>query len=149
MITKNRIGGLLILAFCVTYWLLIDNIRLMPFQEGQAFTARTIPQLLAILGIGLSLIVIVLPGGGRLSLRGYDFWRVGAFLLLMSAYGFTVRPLGFLISTSLFLMIGFTLLGERRLWMSAGIAIPLVVLFWILMTQGLEVFIAPWPAALR
>jgi putative tricarboxylic transport membrane protein len=46
-------------------------------------------------------------------------------------------------------MIGFTLLGERRLWMSAGIAIPLVVLFWILMTQGLEVFIAPWPAALR
>ena len=146
MLTKNRIGGALLLAFCLLYWWLIADIRLLPFQRGQAFTAQTIPRLLAILGTGLALLCIVLPGDGeRLRLRGLDWARVAAALGFMSLYGLTVRPLGFLIATTVFLMAGFTLLGERRWWMSALVAVPLVVGFWVLMTQGLDVYIAPWP----
>ena len=148
--TKNRIGGLLLLAFCLSYAWLIQDIRLLPFQRGQAFTARTMPEVLAALGAGLALLTIVLPGdGARPQLRGLDWRRTALFLVLMSAYGLTIRPLGFLIATSAFLMIGFFILGERRSWMLAAVAVPLVVAFWVLMTQALDVYIAPWPAGLN
>ena len=146
MLTKDRIGGALILAFCLFYAWKIGDIRLLPFQMGDAFTAKTLPTALAALGIGLALLLIVLPGrSAPPALRGQDWGRVAFFLALMSAYGMTVRPLGFLISTILFLAIGFFVLGERRPWMLAAVAVPLVVLFWVLMTQGLDVYIAPLP----
>ena len=146
LLTKNRIGGALLLVFCLLYWWKIGDIRLLPFQRGQAFTAQTIPRLLAILGTGLAILCIVLPSVEKPRWRGLDWARVAAFLGLMSLYGLTVRPLGFLLATSVFLMAGFTLLGERRIWMSALVAVPLVVAFWVLMTQGLDVYIAPLPA---
>lgn len=146
MLTKARVGGALILAFCLLYAWLIGDIRLLPFQRGQAFTARTMPTVLAALGVGLSLAVILQPGGERPDLRGLSWGRVVLFLGLMSLYGFTVRPMGFIIATSAFLMTGFALLGERRVWMLALVAVPLVVGFWVLMTQGLDVYIDPWPA---
>lgn len=146
MLTRARIGGVLILAFCLTYAWLIADIRLLPFQRGQAFTARTMPQVLAALGVVLSLVVILQPGGERPAWRGLRWGRVALFLGLMSLYGLGVRPLGFLIATSAFLMVGFALLGERRVWMLAAVALPLVVAFWVLMTQGLEVWIDPWPS---
>ncbi|KIT16314.1 tripartite tricarboxylate transporter TctB family protein [Jannaschia aquimarina] len=150
MLTKTRIGGALLLVFCLTYWWLIRDIRLLPFQVNQAFTARTIPELLAIIGSGLAVLCLILPGSGeKPDLKGLDWPRVIGFLVLMSAYGLLIRPLGFLLSTTAFLMIGFTMLGERRIWISAAVAVPLVVGFWVLMTQGLDVYIAPLPAALN
>ncbi|MEO1103426.1 MAG: tripartite tricarboxylate transporter TctB family protein [Pseudomonadota bacterium] len=149
MLTKNRIGGVLLLAFCLAYALLIGDIRLLPFQEGQAFTARTMPTALSILGIALALLTIVLPHEkDGLGMKGAAWGRTVAFLVLMSIYGLAIRPAGFLIATSLFLMIGFALLGERRVWLLAIVALPIVVSFWVLMTQVLDVYIAPWPAAL-
>ncbi|MEM7709633.1 MAG: tripartite tricarboxylate transporter TctB family protein [Pseudomonadota bacterium] len=148
MLTKDRIGGALILAFCLFYAWKIGDIRLLPFQRGEAFTARTMPMVLAVLAVGLSAILLIKPGNGeRPAFRGLDWGRVGFFLAWMSAYGLTVRPLGFLISTILFLAVGFAVLGERRLWMLGAVAVPLVALFWLLMTQGLDVYIAPFPAA--
>lgn len=149
MLSKDRIGGVLLLAFCLAYARLIGDITLLPFQESNAFTAKTMPQALAALGVALSLWIIVFPAGsGRLALGGLALGRVALFLALMSAYGLAIRPMGFLISTSLFLMVGFALLGERRPLTLILAAVPLVVAFWVLMTQGLDVFIEPWPAAL-
>ena len=149
-ISKDRVGGLLLLAFCIAYAFLSQQIRLLPFQENVAFHARTMPEVLSVLGIGLSLVVIAFPGSKKqLDFTGYDWVKVALFLALMSAYGFTIRPLGFIVSTSLFLMIGFWLLGERRPLYLIAVAVPLVVLFWVLMTQGLDVFIEPLPSFLR
>ncbi|MDD9909539.1 MAG: tripartite tricarboxylate transporter TctB family protein [Ahrensia sp.] len=149
-LSRDRIGGVLLLLFCGIYALKIGDIRLLPFQANQAFTPRTIPEVLAVLGVGLSLLVVIFPSDNEnLSLRGLN-WPLGlAFLVLMSAYGFTVRPLGFLLATSLFLMIGFAMLGERSPAKLLLVAVPLVVAFWVLMNYGLSVFIEPLPAFLR
>lgn len=149
-LSKDRIGGALLLLFCIVYGLLSQNIRLLPFQENVAFHARTMPEVLSVLGIGLSLLVIAFPGSHKKpELTGYN-WLIGAaFLALMSLYGLTIRPLGFILSTSLFLMIGFAILGERRPAILLAVAVPLVVAFWVLMTQGLDVFIEPLPEFLR
>lgn len=150
LLNKDRIGGLLLLAFSVTYGLLSQKIHLLPFQANSAFHARTMPEVLSVLAIGLSLLVIVFPGSHEKPKFSGLNWGLGfAFLALMSAYGFLVRPLGFLIATSLFLMIGFAMLGERKIWRLVLVAVPAVVAFWALMTIGLDVFIEPLPHFLR
>lgn len=149
-LTKDRIGGLLLLAFCLFYYSKIGDIRVLPFQANQAFTPRTIPQALAVLGIILSIAIVIFPSNReRLSLSEMN-WPLGlAFLALMSVYGLTVRPAGFLLSTSLFLMIGFAMLGERNPLKLFLVAVPLVVAFWALMNYGLSVYVAPLPIFLR
>ncbi len=150
LLCKDRIGGLLLLAFSITYGLLSQNIHLLPFQANAAFHARTMPEVLAVMATGLSLLIILFPA----SLEAPRFsglnWGLGfAFLALMSAYGFLVRPMGFLLATSLFLMIGFAMLGERKVWRLVLVAVPAVVAFWALMTIGLDVFIEPLPSFMK
>lgn len=150
LLNKDRIGGLLLLCFSIAYAFLSQKIHLLPFQANSAFHARTMPEVLSVLAIGLSILVIVFPGTKDAPRFGGLKWHLGfAFLLLMSAYGFTVRPLGFIISTSLFLMIGFAMLGERKLWKLVIVAVPTVVAFWALMTMGLDVFIEPLPQFMK
>ena len=117
---------------------------------NSAFHARTMPEVLAVLGIGLSILIIVFPSNKeRFSVSGLN-WPLGlAFLVLMSIYGFTVRPFGFLLSTSVFLIAGFAMLGERNIIKLLFVAVPLVVAFWALMNYGLSVFIEPLPFFLR
>ena len=148
-VTKDRLGGFLLLVFCCIYAWKIGEIRLLPFQANQAFTARTMPEVLAVLGVGLSIALIIFPGNKeRFSIRQLN-WPLGvAFLVLMSIYGISVRPLGFLLSTSLFLIAGFALLGERSPLKLVVVAVPLVVLFWALMHYGLDVTIRPLPSFL-
>ena len=150
ILSRDRIGGILLLLFCLTYAWLSQNIKLLPFQMNSAFHARTMPEVLAVLGVSLSLLVIIFPADDeKLSLHNLN-WPLGlAFLVLMSAYGFAVRPAGFLLATSLFLTIGFAMLGERSIAKLLLVAVPLVVAFWVLMNYGLSVFIEPLPSFLR
>lgn len=150
MLTRDRIGALIMLAFSLGYGVLIFQIPLLPFQAEAAFTARTMPQALAVLGAVLSLALLIKPGDDApLKLAGLQ-WKIAAGLcVLMLFYGFTVRPLGFLISTTIFLAGGFLMLGERRWWLVLVASVPVVVFFWVLMTQFLGVFIEPWPEFLQ
>ena len=100
--------------------------------------------------MALSLTLLLKPGPGEgIKTAGFRWGRAGLLCALMVAYGLAVRPAGFLISTSLFLIAGFLVLGERRPWLILVASIPIVVFFWVLMTQFLGVFIAPWPAFLE
>lgn len=150
MLTNDRIGGLLLLAFSLAYGLLTFDIPLLPFQAQAAFTARTMPEALSVLGIVLSLTMIVKPSSdARPEVAGFLWGRGAIICLVMVIYGLTVRPGGFLISTSLFLIAGILILGERRWWIVLVASVPVVVFFWVLMTQFLGVFIEPWPEFLR
>jgi putative tricarboxylic transport membrane protein len=102
LMTKDRIGALLMLAFSVAYGLLSYRIPLLPFQEAAAFTARTGPKALAVLGAALSLMLIVKPGGEAPETAGFN-WGRGAILCgLMLVYAATVRPFGFIPATTIF-----------------------------------------------
>ncbi len=150
MLTRDRIGALLLLAFSIFYGVRTLYIPLLPFQAEAAFTARSMPWALSVLGVVLSLALLVRRGtGARVETSGFQWRRAALLCALMVAYGLTVRPAGFLISTSLFLIGGFVILGERRIWLILAASIPIVVFFWVLMTQFLGVFIEPWPEFLK
>ncbi len=149
ILSKDRVGAMLLLAFCVGYGVMSQEIRMLPFQMNAAFHARTMPEALSVLGIVLALMLLIFPGSDtKPVLRGYNWLTAALVILLMFAYALTVRPAGFLLATTLFLMVGFALLGERRPLVLVGASAPIVVGFWLLMSEVLDVYVAPLPAFL-
>lgn len=147
--SRDRVGALLLLVFFVVYGYLSTRITLLPFQLNNAFHARTAPQFLTAAGIVLALFLLFKPSDLRpMDTSGMTFKRVGMLCVLMVFYGLTVRSLGFLAATTIFLAGGFWVMGERRWIVLVGASVPIVVGFWLLMTQALDVFVAPFPAFL-
>jgi putative tricarboxylic transport membrane protein len=58
-------------------------------------------------------------------------------------YGIGLIWLGFVLATSLFLLAGFYLLGERRKPILFGASFPFVTGFWLLLTKGLDIYLEP------
>ncbi|MFV2093249.1 MAG: hypothetical protein ACC634_09220, partial [Hyphomicrobiales bacterium] len=95
VLSKDRIGGFVLLIFCITYGVLSQQITLLPIQAKSAFNARTMPEVLTVLGIALSVLVIAFPGSSaRPQLAGYRWFQAVIFFTLMSFYGLAIRPLG-------------------------------------------------------
>ena len=143
---SNRIGGMILFVFSAAYAYLSTTIPLLPFQAQAAFTAKTLPEVLSVLGLVFSMVLIVSPGTEPApNVSSYYWGRAALICTMMVVYGLIIRKAGFVPSTITFLMCGFLLLGERRWTMMLLTSVILVVLFWALMTQVLDVHIAAWP----
>ncbi|WP_430470297.1 tripartite tricarboxylate transporter TctB family protein [Thalassospira lucentensis] len=147
-INRDKFGALLFLCLALIYGFYVDDIPLLFGDEDAPFNAQTLPNALAwILGV-VSFIQLVMPANqeaGNLSaaFRGLKWGRVVQLGVLMVFYGFTIRYLGFLISTTIFLVGGFAVLGERRIKVLLGASIPVVFIFWYLLTQLMGIYLAP------
>ena len=145
VMNRDRVGALILLVFSLVYGFYAFDIPLLPIQRRAAFTAQTMPIVLSVLGAGLSLALLLKPSHGRFEAPGFR-WGLGAAICgLMVLYGLTVRPLGFILSTSAFLIACMLVLGERRWLLIVGASVPIVVAFWALMALVLDVYVAPWP----
>ena len=92
MLNSNRTGGLLIGAFSVAYGAMTFQIPLLSFQAQAAFTARTMPEALSVLGLAFSLLLIVRPNSNaEPEVSGFLWGRAALVCLLMIAYGLTIR----------------------------------------------------------
>ena len=147
---REKVGALVMLLFSMAYGLLAFKIPLSFLAQNEFFTSRTMPYALAVLGMVLTLLILVLPTAdpeGKRSLkeetRGMD-WKTAILLVVgMIVYGLVMKWLGFIISSILFLLCGFYILGERRIKRMVLAAIPLVVFLWFVMSSLLGVYIAP------
>lgn len=146
-ISRTRIGGLFFLLLSVAYGYSATSITMFPGEEMEPFTARTLPYFLATLGGALSLYLLLFGRDGQRVDKGADTdldWQLAAsLLLLMIAYGLALEWLGFLVATTLFLVVGFWLLGERRVTILFSVAIPFTAGFWLLLTRALDIYLAP------
>lgn len=147
---REKIGALLLLLFSMAYGLLAFKIPLSFLAKQEFFTSRTMPYSLAVLGIVLSLAILILPTvdpQGKQTLReetrGMEWSKAVLLIVAMIVYGLTMKWLGFMLASILFLMAGFYVLGERRFKKMALVAIPLVILLWFVMSTLLGVYIAP------
>ena len=60
-----------------------QEIRLLPFQMNTAFHARTMPEALSVLGIGLALLLPIFPGSNAEPVvAGYN-WLTGLLAILL------------------------------------------------------------------
>ena len=142
-ITNDRIGGLIFLALSLGYGLSAMQIPMFPGDELEPFNARTLPYALAALGAVLSLLLLLAPGGERFRLPDMDWPLAAKLLLAMLGYGALLELLGFFLATSLFLLVGYWLLGERRPLMLLMCSFPLVAGFWLVLAKLLDIYLAP------
>ncbi len=143
----NLIATLVLFVLFAAYGLEALTIPLFPGQEDEPFEPRTMPLALAVAGLlltgmralQLSAIKHVDNGPARGSLN----WQPAIRLCLaMLAYGFLMVPAGFIVATTLFLLLGFLILGERRrsilLFLPAGFSVA----FFLVMTEGLGLYLS-------
>jgi putative tricarboxylic transport membrane protein len=144
-LSKERIGAMFFLVLSIVYGYLAYEIKLFPGDEYEAMTARTLPIFLSGLGIAFSLVLLATGNKRELggNIAGLDWKPVILLMLLSLAYGFALDWLGFLLSTTLFLIAGFRILGEKRPKMLLLVAVPFVFIFWFGLTQMLEIYLAP------
>jgi putative tricarboxylic transport membrane protein len=144
-INKERIGALFFLVLSIAYGYYASEIKLYPGDELDPMTARTLPYFLSAMGVAFSLILVV-SGKQKdhgASITGLNWKPVIALMLLTLAYGLSLDWLGFLISTTLFLIAGVRILGERRVKVLLLVAVPFVFIFWFGLTQLLDIYLAP------
>ncbi|MEM7502784.1 MAG: tripartite tricarboxylate transporter TctB family protein [Pseudomonadota bacterium] len=144
---KDRIGALLLLTFSVTYLRYAWVLPLDPTATDSSFTARTLPIGLAGMAIFFSLIQLATSLRPRPdssisdSVRGFR-WRPTVLLVsAMAGYALLFEKLGFILGSFLFLLLGFLILGERRLLLSAAVAAGLVGFLWVLLTQAFGLYL--------
>lgn len=147
---REKVGALIMLLFSISYGLIATNIPLTFLSQQETFTARTMPYALAVLGVILCLAILVSPTvdpAGKTSLAeetaGMDWTTAILLVITMFLFGISMKWLGFIIASILFLLAGFYILGERRVMYMLFAAIPLVVVLWAIMSLLLGVYIAP------
>jgi len=148
--TKNAIGSIFFLAFSCFYFFNVFSIKKMPGNQFEVMTASTFPFYIGIFGIIISLLILILSFVKKDTdflpmeyIKTLDFKTTIYFIIAMLFYGFTIRTLGFIISTIIFLMIGFVLLKEKNLKRIMLISCGVSIGFYLLLNNVLGVYIDP------
>ena len=145
-LSKDRIGGVVFLCLSILYGYYVGEIPLLPGDEYEPFNARSLPSTLSMICGGLSIALLLMAErgeGSRLHLAGYHFLLVAKLLLLTVGFALALEYIGFLLSTVLFLLGGYWLLGERRVKVLLLASLPFAVGIWFILTQLLDVYLAP------
>ncbi len=154
----DRWVALVILLVCLLYgytaFFTMDEL-LPPFMQRNPVWPSTFPKVLAVLGGVLSLLILLgfekqsdVVGSNDLDYRKLFSYKIGQALMLiglMVAYALLLRPAGFLLATTGFLVLGPLLLGERKLHYVIPIAMVASGIVWYLVQQVLGIFLRPWP----
>lgn len=145
LLCRDRVGAMIFLIICLCYGYQTTQIPLYPGDEYEPFTARSLPTLLTYIGIGLSLLLLVTgqPDKRSGALLTFNWKLLLGFFVLMAFYGWGLTYLGFVIATSLFLLAGYYLLGERRKSVLIGASFPFVIAFYLLLTEALDIYLEP------
>ena len=156
----DRWIALVILGICLIYgytaWFTMDD-ALAPFMRRNPIWPSTFPKVLSILGIVASMIIVLGLEKAEQKEHDIDYRRLTEYnlgqavllLALMVAYALCLRPVGFLISTSVFLIAGAVILGDRKWHVMIPIAIIASLVVWYLVQQVLGIYMRPLPGALE
>ncbi len=125
--SREKITVLVLLAASTMFGVLANDLG--PVSEGveQGTASSRLLFAAALAGSLIAVLMLLSPGKTRRSLRVTlrAFWpQLLGLGVLVIGYALTLEPLGFVIATTLFLMIGSWLLGERR-WQFLLFSIPL------------------------
>lgn len=142
------IATLMLFAVFAAYGLQATAIPSFPGQELEPFKPRTMPMMLAAIGLILCVvrvlqIVRAARPETRAGISGFN-WKPAILLCMtMVVYGLLMNPLGFVAATVLFLSTGFLILGERRKLVLALLPLTFSLAFYLLMTVVLGMYLSP------
>ena len=147
------------LAYGYAAFFTMDHL-LPPFMQRNPIWPSTFPKVLAILSVLTSLVILLglekpdpsaeakTPDIDYRRLTEYKLGQALMLLGLMVAYALCLRPLGFLISTSAFLILGSFFLGERKWQIMVPVALIATGAVWYLVQEILGIYMRPLPGFL-
>ncbi len=155
----DRWIALVLLGICLAYgyaaWFTMDG-NLAPFMKRNPIWPSTFPKVLSILGIIACSIILLGFEKAEAKEADIDYRRLGDYhlgqalmlLALMVVYALCLRPMGFLVSTSTFLIIGAYILGERKWHIMLPVSLIATIVVWYLVQQVLGIYMRPLPGFL-
>ena len=142
-ISPTKFISLLFFIFSVFYLYTAHQIVVFTFDENAPFNARTFPIYLGWAGIFFSGLKIILPEKAPTEVdhKYLDYKSIIYLILVSIIYGAVILKVGYFLSTSLFLIVSYYLLGERRwLWMFL-LSFPFVAIFMFLLHGVLNIYL--------
>jgi len=142
-ISPAKFISLLFFIFSVFYLYTAHQIVVFTFDENAPFNARTFPIYLGWAGIFFSGLKIILPEKvpTEVDHKYLDYKSIIYLILVSIIYGAVILKVGYFLSTSLFLIVSYYLLGERRwLWMFL-LSFPFVAIFMFLLHGVLNIYL--------
>ena len=150
--------ALVFVAVCLIYgyaaFFTMDG-ALAPFMRRNPVLPSTFPKILAVMGLVTGLVILFAgnksasgPVEGEIDYRrllSYNFGQALLLLALMVIYALSLRPIGFLLSSVIFLSLGGYILGERKLYILAPVSLVAVFGIWYLVQEVLGIFLRPLP----
>jgi putative tricarboxylic transport membrane protein len=134
-----------------TAFFVIDA-TLPPFAKLGLVWPSSFPKILSLISIFIGFGLIFSPSNqdenpavNMEKFRSYHLRPALILLSMMVAYALLLRPIGFIISTFSFLVIGAAVLGERKISLLMIISSVCAVGIWYLVQQVLGIYLRPWP----
>ena len=142
-ISTVKIISLLFFIFSAFYLYTAYQIRVFSFDEDAAFNAKTFPIYLGYFGMFIAGLKIALPEktSEEVDQQFLNYKKTLVLVLIMVIYGLTIRPVGFFLSTSLFLLSSYYFLGERRWLRMFMLSFPFVAIFMFLIHGLLDIYL--------
>lgn len=154
----DRWIALLLLGVCIAYgygaFMTMDHL-LPPFMQRNPIWPSTFPKILSVMGGVMAMFILLglekplgeekTPDIDYRRLWEYKLGQALSLVGLMVAYALLLRPIGFIAATSLFLVTGAILLGERRFVVLIPVAVIAAGSVWYLVEGVLGIFLRPWP----
>lgn len=156
--TLDRWIALAIMVICLVYgytaFFTMDAL-LPPFMRRNPILPSTLPKILAFLGFVTSFAIALgiektKPSSDQNNidyrrLAEYKLGQTLALIAAMVAYALLLRPAGFILSTTLFLVVCSLTLGERKIHILIPISAVSALGIWYLVQGILDIVLQPWP----
>ena len=142
-ISPSKIISLLFFIFSGFYLYTAHQIQVFTFDENAPFNAKTFPIYLGYAGLIFSALYVVLPETkpSSVDLTVLDYKKTITLVILMILYGLTILRVGYFLSTSIFLVLSYIVLGERKwLWIFL-LSFPFVAIFMYLLHGLLNIYL--------
>ena len=142
-INTTKIISLLFFNFSVFYLYTAYQIQVFTFDENAPFNAKTFPIYLGYAGLIFSALYIILPETkpSNVDLKVLDYKKTITLIFLMILYGITILRAGYFLSTSIFLVLSYITLGEKKWIWIFTLSFPFVALFMYLLHGLLNIYL--------
>ncbi len=142
-ISSVKIISLLFFILSAFYLYTAYQIQVFSFDENAPFNAKTFPIYLGYAGMFLAGLKIILPERLKEEVdhKVLDYKKVIFLVIIMIFYGLTILRVGFFVSTSIFLLLSYYFLGERRWKFMIIFSFPFVAIFMFLLHGLLNIYL--------
>ena len=162
MLNLEKFLALIILIICILYAytsFITMQANLLPFEKNMTVLPNSLPKVISIFGIIISTFLILkkeehnseenVSSINLKSVFNFYYGKALSIILLMIIYTLCLRPVGFILSSVLFLFLASFILGERSFIKLAIICLLGTSIIWLLLEKVLGIYMRPFPYILQ